>query len=99
VTRVSHEKDGVKVVTKTGAVFEGSMVVGADGIHSSIRKEMWRIADREKPGSIPKAEQDGKYTTSRIFLALMLMILEQCPANGDASSEFRSQPGAFLLQR
>ncbi|KAJ0310237.1 hypothetical protein Brms1b_008831 [Colletotrichum noveboracense] len=41
------------VTTKDGQVFSGDIVVGADGIHSTVRKEMWRNAP---PGYFPHDE-------------------------------------------
>ncbi|KAK2774510.1 FAD binding domain protein [Colletotrichum kahawae] len=42
-----------QVTTKDGEVFSGDIVVGADGIHSTVRKEMWRKAP---PGYFPHDE-------------------------------------------
>ncbi|CAH0047714.1 unnamed protein product [Clonostachys solani] len=42
-----------EVTTKDGQVFSGDIVVGADGIHSTVRKEMWRHAP---PGYFPHDE-------------------------------------------
>ncbi|CAG9949055.1 unnamed protein product [Clonostachys rosea f. rosea IK726] len=42
-----------QVTTKDGQVFSGDIVVGADGIHSTVRKEMWRHAP---PGYFPHDE-------------------------------------------
>ena len=36
---------GVEVATLDGQVFKGDLVVGADGVYSTIRKEMWRLVD------------------------------------------------------
>ena len=47
VFRVEHEASGVKVFTKDGSTYTGDFVVGADGVHSAIRQEMWRIADED----------------------------------------------------
>lgn len=44
-TRVKsiHEDDhGVSVETQDGRTFTGHVVVGADGVHSIVRKEIWR---------------------------------------------------------
>jgi 2-polyprenyl-6-methoxyphenol hydroxylase-like FAD-dependent oxidoreductase len=52
------DADVVKVVTTDGSTFTGDIVVGADGIHSTVRREMARL-DRshdyleEKGGVIP----------------------------------------------
>ncbi|RYN26005.1 hypothetical protein AA0112_g8345 [Alternaria arborescens] len=47
VCSVEHESEGVKVYTKDGSTYTGDFVVGADGVHSAVRQEMWRIADED----------------------------------------------------
>ncbi|KAJ0327474.1 hypothetical protein COL5a_005853 [Colletotrichum fioriniae] len=44
VVSVDFTNSGAYVTTKDNKVFSGDMVVGADGIHSTVRKEMWRQA-------------------------------------------------------
>ncbi|KAG7054522.1 hypothetical protein JMJ77_0007002 [Colletotrichum scovillei] len=44
VVSVEFTKSGAHVTTKDNKVFSGDIVVGADGIHSTVRKEMWRQA-------------------------------------------------------
>ncbi|KAJ6117373.1 hypothetical protein N7512_007098 [Penicillium capsulatum] len=38
-----------QVILKDGTSVEGDILVGADGVHSSLRNEMWRIAEIETP--------------------------------------------------
>ncbi|KAM5373916.1 hypothetical protein ACJZ2D_006745 [Fusarium nematophilum] len=38
-----------EVVTESGETFRGDILIGADGIHSTVREEMWRIASEESP--------------------------------------------------
>ncbi|ENH71781.1 Zeaxanthin epoxidase, chloroplastic [Fusarium oxysporum f. sp. cubense race 1] len=45
--------NGIQVTTDKGRVFEGDILVGADGIYSTVRKEMWRIANETSPGYFP----------------------------------------------
>ncbi|KAK1985380.1 hypothetical protein LZ30DRAFT_584207 [Colletotrichum cereale] len=45
VRRVETLEGSALVYTADGSVFEGQIVVGADGVRSTIRKEMWRNAD------------------------------------------------------
>ncbi|KAL4914357.1 hypothetical protein BDW62DRAFT_204624 [Aspergillus aurantiobrunneus] len=44
VTRICHENSGVTVHTADGEVYEGHLVVGADGVHSIAREEMLKAA-------------------------------------------------------
>ncbi|GME56852.1 Monooxygenase FAD-binding protein [Neofusicoccum parvum] len=48
---------GVEVTTKDGSVYTGDILVGADGVHSQVRKEMWRLGDELSPGYFPKSDQ------------------------------------------
>ncbi|OLN96573.1 FAD-dependent urate hydroxylase 2 [Colletotrichum chlorophyti] len=45
VQRVENLEDCAEVYTTDGSVFKGQIVVGADGVRSTIRQEMWRNAD------------------------------------------------------
>ncbi|TQN68038.1 FAD-dependent monooxygenase andE [Colletotrichum shisoi] len=56
VTRVSLEPSGVRVETADGQSYAGDILVGADGVHSRVRSEMWRLADTLEPGYIPASE-------------------------------------------
>jgi len=52
--------DRVRVHCVDGSYFDGDLVVGADGVHSKVRREMWRLAkDIEDPkfSSIEKKSQ------------------------------------------
>ncbi|EOD52360.1 putative monooxygenase fad-binding protein [Neofusicoccum parvum UCRNP2] len=59
VHRIEHLADSVLVHTTDGGVFEGQMVVGADGVHSTVRKEMRRTAEELEPGYIPKKDKEN----------------------------------------
>ncbi|KAJ0109367.1 FAD-dependent monooxygenase andE [Diaporthe amygdali] len=56
VTKVELEPSRVKVETSDGSSYYGDILVGADGVHSKVRNEMWRIADTLEPGYIPASE-------------------------------------------
>ncbi|OQD97819.1 hypothetical protein PENSOL_c011G01140 [Penicillium solitum] len=58
VIRVAHSTDGVEVFTEDGSSYSGDVVVGCDGIHSSVRSEMWRHAELNHPG-IPLADRSA----------------------------------------
>ncbi|KAJ4177887.1 hypothetical protein NW755_013576 [Fusarium falciforme] len=47
---------GVEVITSKGEVYRGDVLIGADGIHSAVRKEMWRLGNELSPGYFPVDE-------------------------------------------
>jgi FAD dependent monooxygenase len=59
VLNVHLSGKGVSVVTEDGSAYGGDLVVGADGIHSRIRSEMWRLADENHPGLITSQDKQG----------------------------------------
>ncbi|KAF5023417.1 hypothetical protein F66182_4517 [Fusarium sp. NRRL 66182] len=50
VVSVKALEDGVEVTTSKGETYRGDILIGADGLHSTVRKEMWRIAHELSPG-------------------------------------------------
>jgi 2-polyprenyl-6-methoxyphenol hydroxylase-like FAD-dependent oxidoreductase len=61
VQNVELTEDGVIVKASDGSTYEGDILVGADGIHSSVREEMWRIANDLSPGWIPSDERSCEF--------------------------------------
>ncbi|GKT75564.1 FAD binding domain-containing protein [Colletotrichum tofieldiae] len=59
VAHVDLTKDGVRVMTTNGESFDGSLLVGADGVHSTVRAEMVRIANQIQPGHFPLDSSHG----------------------------------------
>ncbi|GME48263.1 FAD binding domain containing protein [Neofusicoccum parvum] len=62
VTTVAQRASGVQVTLRDGSSYVGDILVGADGVHSTVRKEMWRIAESTRPGYIPKSEMTAAVT-------------------------------------
>ncbi|RYP82345.1 hypothetical protein DL770_005604 [Monosporascus sp. CRB-9-2] len=50
IVSVSEDHQGVHVTTSDGRQFTGDILVGADGAHSFVRQEMWRLARLTAPG-------------------------------------------------
>ncbi|KAE8151568.1 hypothetical protein BDV25DRAFT_171339 [Aspergillus avenaceus] len=59
VAHISPTDSGVSVTTEDGTQYDGDLVVGADGVHSVVRSEMWRIADLQQPGLISQKEKSS----------------------------------------
>ncbi|POR36054.1 FAD binding domain-containing protein [Tolypocladium paradoxum] len=51
-------KGGIRVRTLDGDVYDGDLIVGADGVHSRTRSEMWRMSSSLTPNKIPVSERN-----------------------------------------
>ncbi|KAK7706600.1 hypothetical protein SLS64_007431 [Diaporthe eres] len=58
VSQIKLVPGGVEVLTKDGDTFKGSIVVGADGIYSTVRAEMFRLAGELQPDYLDQEELD-----------------------------------------
>ncbi|KAH8689350.1 FAD binding domain-containing protein [Talaromyces proteolyticus] len=54
---IEMKPDGVKVTCADGSTFEGSIVIGADGVHSKTRQLMRTLALKENPTRAWDSEQ------------------------------------------
>jgi FAD dependent monooxygenase len=62
VESVEATDDGVVVTTTDRARYHGHLVVGADGVHSCIRSEIWKAA---RDGEDPIVTENEKKGTSQ----------------------------------
>lgn len=60
VSEIIETDSGVEVYTTNGEVFHGDIAIGADGVHSIVRKEMRRMAARISPGHPLVNEEESK---------------------------------------
>lgn len=61
VDDIVEDDDGVEVFLSDGTSEKGDIVVGADGVHSTVREKMWERANRLEPGIIDVKEKKGKF--------------------------------------
>ncbi|KAL8976008.1 MAG: hypothetical protein Q9205_007905 [Flavoplaca limonia] len=59
VANIVENDDGVEVFLSDGTSEKGDIVVGADGVHSTVREKMWERANRLEPGIIDVKEKKG----------------------------------------
>ncbi|KAH7028242.1 FAD binding domain-containing protein [Macrophomina phaseolina] len=57
----------VEVRTHDGDVYEGNLVVGADGVHSKARAEMWRLTSALQPNKISEEKNNMTVEYTCIF--------------------------------
>lgn len=53
-----HSPERVVVHCEDGSSYTGDLVVGADGVHSRVLREMWRASDEAEPGAIPAKDRE-----------------------------------------
>ncbi|SCO87788.1 related to hydroxylase [Fusarium oxysporum] len=70
VSRVELVDGGVQACTQDGSVYEGDIVVGADGIHSAVRDEMWRLGKEQSPGYFPEDENSRVPVSTRCIFGI-----------------------------
>lgn len=62
VERIEHTDTGVRVILTDGSVEEGDIVIGADGVHSSVRTQMWDYAREFEPGTVPESDKSALFS-------------------------------------
>ncbi|GLB11040.1 hypothetical protein AtubIFM57258_007455 [Aspergillus tubingensis] len=66
VTEIRPVGSRVNVKTEAGVTYTGDLVVGADGVHSKVRSEMWRIADTVRPELVTEREKSSLEVADQI---------------------------------
>jgi 2-polyprenyl-6-methoxyphenol hydroxylase-like FAD-dependent oxidoreductase len=61
VEQILSSSETVRVRVKSGVIITGDILVGADGVHSTVRREMWRQAEKLAPGYFPKDEASSEF--------------------------------------
>jgi len=80
VVSIENTPSHVTVTTQTGNYFTGDIVVGADGIHSTVRKQMWQEAQRTDPTWIDPSEENGIHPFFLPQVSSQELIIQALPA-------------------
>jgi 2-polyprenyl-6-methoxyphenol hydroxylase-like FAD-dependent oxidoreductase len=54
VVDIRTNKHGVEVITSDGSIYDGDVVVGADGVNSTVRRCMWKDVTSKNPTLVAK---------------------------------------------
>ncbi|KAL4796260.1 FAD/NAD(P)-binding domain-containing protein [Aspergillus venezuelensis] len=86
------DNGSVTVTADNGKTYTGDLVVGADGVHSKVRSEMWKAANRLGKG-VPAKEQQAISTEYFCVFGISPPVKglnpgEQVAANGDGAVVF-----------
>lgn len=64
-----EDDEGITVYTSDGSNYRGTILIGADGIHSTVRGLMKKKAEEAEPGSGTKLETTNNGTNQCLLLA------------------------------
>lgn len=78
VKRIELDGNQARAITIDDSTYSGDIIVGADGIHSTVRDEMWRIADELSPGYISSSEHSGQLKSSRLSHLMNIDQVDSC---------------------
>lgn len=80
VQSIENGTSSVTVTTTTGQTYIGNIVVGADGIHSKVRQEMWKAAEKVDPACIDPTEESGMKIKPEALWKYWLTLVKALPA-------------------
>lgn len=62
VDRIEHNDTGVRVFLVDGTTEEGDILIGADGVHSIVRTQMWDYASKFEPNTVPESDKSELFS-------------------------------------
>ena len=64
VNNVVQHAESVEVTCDDGSVYEGDILLGCDGVNSTVRDFMWEQANADKPGFITAKEKTCQFSNA-----------------------------------
>lgn len=110
VATVKNTASHVTVTTQAGNSYTGDIVVGADGIHSTVRKQMWQEAQQTDPTCIDPSEEKGihsflftlirklwaDYQSPPGNIRMCIWYIQRRARNREGDTQFRVQRTHFI---
>jgi FAD dependent monooxygenase len=62
VEKIEHTENGVRALLTDGTMEEGDIVIGADGVHSIVRSQMWYYASASEPETVPESDKSALFS-------------------------------------
>ncbi|KAI5460578.1 FAD binding domain-containing protein [Mariannaea sp. PMI_226] len=70
VVDVIEREDGLTVMLQDGTQEEGDILIGCDGVHSTVRDLMWRNANLAQPNCITAQEKRSRVTSYKSLVGV-----------------------------
>lgn len=65
LVQIQPMEDGVRAIAEDGSTYTGHILIGADGMHSSVRKQMHTLGNNSSPGHFDQDEYSSMYPASQ----------------------------------
>ena len=62
VVKIELMEDRGRAITQDGYKYKGDIIIGADGMHSVVRKQMHRLGKALSPGTFEEDEYSSKFS-------------------------------------
>ncbi|KAK1462251.1 hypothetical protein CMEL01_14218 [Colletotrichum melonis] len=95
VTKIELSEHDSSAFTADGLEYTGDILIGADGVHSTVRREMKRLARKLKPGVFSESEEQEVACDYQCIFG----ISRSCPGvnPGDMNSVFRDKASYLVI--
>jgi FAD dependent monooxygenase len=97
VEHIEHVKEGVRVHLSDGTVEEGDMVIGADGVHSTVRAQMWNYASACLPNTVPESDKSAFVNEYNALLGVSRTKAEHCLSATESNVTYGHGVTKFLF--
>lgn len=97
VEHIEHVKEGVRVHLSDSTVEEGDMVIGADGVDSIVRTQMWNYASACLPNTVPESDKSVFLNQYNALLGVSRTKAEHCLSTTESNVTYGHGVTKFLF--